>query len=177
MLLWLYTHVSIVCFMCFSCFHTYVSSVSSRCFRSISGCCITCTFQVFHTYVASVSSKCCKSIYGCSIWCYGYTHMFQVFHLFSVICCKCFNWEHMLQRPWSLGNSGLPQLPATVAGPRRGSPCERQRPKDTFATRIRRPVRRARSCLLPPYYTGATGAMREWGAASEHLLRLDVVGC
>jgi hypothetical protein len=67
--------------------------------------------------------------------------------------------EHMLQKPRSLGDSGLPQLPATAA---RAPPWVTMRapePKDTSAMRKCRPVMRTRSCLLPPCYTGSTGAM------------------
>jgi hypothetical protein len=34
MLLWLYKHISIVCFRCFICFQSYVASVWTECFKS-----------------------------------------------------------------------------------------------------------------------------------------------
>jgi hypothetical protein len=51
-------------FLMFHLFQTYVASVLSRCYKSISGCCIymhvaSIMFQVFHTYVANILSRYC----------------------------------------------------------------------------------------------------------------------
>jgi hypothetical protein len=83
--------VSDVCFKCFICmFHillwlyTYVSSICFKCFSRFRR-----MLQVFHLDVAKVDldiACVAMAIHAC------FKHIFQVFHLFSYVCCKYFVW-------------------------------------------------------------------------------------
>jgi hypothetical protein len=58
--------------------------VSSVCFK-----CFICMLQVFHLLVAKVDLNVAyvgMAIYAC------FKRMFQMFHQFSVVCFKWFNW-------------------------------------------------------------------------------------
>ena len=59
-------------------FHTYVTTIYSKCFNCFSLMLqqVVFMFQVFYD-ILCVSHSCCKC-------------MFQIFHLFLVLCCKCF---------------------------------------------------------------------------------------
>jgi hypothetical protein len=127
--------------------------------------------QVFHLNVAKVYLNVPYDAMTIHVY-------FKCFTFFQSYVASVSTREHMLQRPRSLGGTAACRsCLLLLLGHRHGSPCERLRLKDISAMHMHRLVRRARSCPLPPYYTGATGAMREQGAASEHLLQLDIVGC
>jgi hypothetical protein len=81
MLQWLYMYVASSCSQCFICFFRRMLQVY------LSRCCIC-----FHIYDANVLSRCCvclqwfQVIFRCLCRCFRC--MFQMFHLFSDVCCN-----------------------------------------------------------------------------------------